>query len=204
MTCPRICDVDVGHKYSPSLASCHSVGQMQSAYSQPQAPGQYPFALNSRLGASPPRAPDSMTPSFSQNVVQNHHAQPYTQGAYRDPTVPTPVPTGPGYDTNMYRGGWNPGYDFNYAGVESWEPPASQPSNYGGYTMPNVQYSSVGQALGANNAGYEPPTNQVPSHPMDFLPRPSGAYMTPTTKRPPTYIAYAIIGSAMRARTNFT
>ena len=44
---------------------------------------------------------------------------------------------------------------------------------------PNVQYSSVGQALGANNAGYEPPTNQVPSHPMDFLPRPSGAYMTP-------------------------
>jgi len=112
------------------------------------------------------------------------------------------VLTGPGRGEG---GGSIPGYDFNYARVESWESLAFQPPNHGGYTMvsishtlskglylfydsmkPNVQYASgsVGQAE-ANNAGYEryePATDQFPRHTMNFSSLPPGAYTTPNNQ----------------------
>jgi len=119
-----------------------------------------------------------MTYSFSQSVAPNYNAQPYTQqGTHGDPI---PVLTGPGRGEG---GGSIPWYDFNYARVESWEPLAFQPPNHGGYTMPNVQYASgsVGQAE-ANNAGYEPATEQLPRHTMNFSSLPPGAYTTPNNQ----------------------
>ena len=109
-----------------------------------------------------------------------------------------------GYVNNAEVGGFEPilGYDFNYAGAESWGPSAAQSQTDVGYTMvrmahimsqdhwlivlcmkSNVQYTSHGAGrMEANYAGYHPATNQVPQNTMNFSTLPSGVHTAPNTQ----------------------
>lgn len=150
---------------------------MQSAYTHPQAPGQYPLAFNSECSRGVPHtsAPESMTSSFAQGMPSYHNAQSHTRlDTYRDPTL---VNTVPAFSNNVYEGAIR-GHDPNNDRAESWEPQPSQPPNHGVYTMPNVQYGSV-RPTGANWSTDPPAIVQLPRHTMTFPPLLSAAHTEP-------------------------
>jgi len=88
----------------------------------------------------PPRAPDSMTPCFTQSVTPYYNAQSSTQQGstwsttgpgigYRNDALPIHHP----YGTDLM-----PGYQLNYSMAGPWEAPAPQPPSYSGHTMVSV------------------------------------------------------------------
>ncbi|KAI0275907.1 hypothetical protein BGY98DRAFT_989574 [Russula aff. rugulosa BPL654] len=134
----------------------------------------------------PPRAPDSMTPYFTQNATQYNNVQ-SSESTQQFSTCPT---TGPGIGQrndalpihHTYGRDLTPD-QLNYSMAGPWEGPAQRPS-HSGYTMPIVRYDNLEQG-GPSYAqpGYNFVANQ-PHGQTSFSPLLSGAHAAPDDQGP--------------------
>lgn len=164
---------------------------------QSQPNKQVPFSRNGGSSRSvyPPRAPDSMTPCFTQSATPYYNAQSSTQQGS------TWSATGPGIGHHNdalpmhhpYGRDLSPGYQPNYSMAGPQEAPPPQAS-HSGYTMPIVEYDTVGQGgPGYAQPGYD--FDFVPNQPhgqtVSFSPFLSGAHAAPNSQGAFLYVTIA-------------